>query len=112
MVTSRSWGFLGGSVVKNPPIYAGDTGSIPGLGRSPGEGNSNPPPYSCLENPTDRGAWWDIAHGVTKIWTRLTTKHEIFKIQNNNAAKAEHKGKSTALYEFTKTPRLTKNVRF
>ena len=53
-------GFLGGSVVKNPPANAGDirdSGSIPGLGRSPGEGNDNPLQYSCLENPLDRGTW-------------------------------------------------------
>ena len=43
--------------VKNLPANAGDLGSIPGLGRSPGEGNGNPLPYSCLENPMDRGAW-------------------------------------------------------
>ena len=43
--------------VKNPPANAGDLGSIPGLGRSPGEGHGNPLQYSCLENPTDRGAW-------------------------------------------------------
>ena len=46
-------GFPGGSVVKNPPANAGDTISIPGSGRSPGEGNGNPLQYSCLQNPTD-----------------------------------------------------------
>ena len=46
----------GGAVIKNPPANAGDTGSIPGSGRSPGEGNTNPLQYSCLENPMDRGA--------------------------------------------------------
>ena len=54
---------------KNLPANAGDTrdaSSIPGLGRSPGEGNSNPLQYSCLENPMDRGAWWDTVHGVTE----------------------------------------------
>ena len=50
-------GFLGGSVVKNPPANAGDMGSTPGSGRSPGEGNGNPLQYSCLGNPMDRGAW-------------------------------------------------------
>ena len=45
---------------------ARDTGSIPGLGRSPGGGNGNPLQYSCLEDPMDRGAWWAIVHGVTK----------------------------------------------
>ena len=46
--------FLGGSVIQNPPANAGDVGSIPGSGRSPGEENGNPPEYSCLENPMDR----------------------------------------------------------
>ena len=50
-------GFPGRSVVKNPPANAGDVGSIPGLGRSPGEGNGNPVQYSCLGNPMDRGGW-------------------------------------------------------
>ena len=62
-------GFLGGSVVKNPPANAGDTGSIPGLGRSPGEGNGNTLQYSCLENPIDRGVWWATVHGAAKSWT-------------------------------------------
>ena len=55
--------FPGGSVVKNPPARAadtGDVGSIPELGRFPGEGNGNPLQYSCLENPMDRGAWWGL----------------------------------------------------
>ena len=49
----------------------GDVGSIPGLGRSPGEGNGNPLQYSCWENPMDRGASWDTVHGVAKSQTRL-----------------------------------------
>ena len=56
-------------VVRNPPANAGDTrdtGSIPGSGRSPGGGNGNPPQYSCLENPVDRGAWWATVPGVTE----------------------------------------------
>jgi len=55
--------------VKNLPANVGDardTGSIPGLGRSPGEGNDNPLQYSCLENPMDRRAWWAVIHGVAK----------------------------------------------
>ena len=59
-------GFAGGSVVKNPPANAGHTGSVPGSGRSPGEGNGNPLQYSCLGNPINRGAWWAIVHGVAK----------------------------------------------
>ena len=53
-------------MVKNPPANAGDTGLIPGSGRSPGEGNGNLFQYSCLENPKDRGAWWAIVHEVAK----------------------------------------------
>ena len=56
----------GGSVVKNAPANAGDAGSIPVLGRSPGEGNGNPSQYSCLGNPMDRGGWWAMVHGVAK----------------------------------------------
>jgi len=56
----------GGSVIKNPPVKAGDVGSIPGLGRSPGEGNANPLQYFCLRNPMDRGALWATVHGITK----------------------------------------------
>ena len=58
--------FPGGSVVKNLPAHAGDMGLIPGLGRSPGEGNGNPLQYSCLGNPRDRGAWLSAVHGVPK----------------------------------------------
>ena len=62
----------GGSVVKNPPTSAGDVASIPGLGRSLGAGNGNPPQYSCLENPMERGAWWAMVRGVTKSRTWLS----------------------------------------
>ena len=61
-------GFAGDSVVKNPP-NEGDMGSVPGLGRSSGGGNSNPLQCSCLENPMDRGAWWATVHGVEKSGT-------------------------------------------
>ena len=64
-------GFPGDSVVKNPPANAGDAGSIPGSGRSPGGGNGNPLQYSCLENSMDRGAWQATVHGVTKSQTQL-----------------------------------------
>ena len=59
-------GLAGGSVVKNTPANAGDTGSIPGSERPPGEGNGKPLLYSCLENPMDRGAWQATAHGVSE----------------------------------------------
>ena len=62
----------GGSGVKGSACNAGDLGSISGSGRSPGEGNGNPLQYSCLENPTDRGAWQATVHGVAKSWTRLS----------------------------------------
>ena len=62
--------FPSGSVAKNPPASAGvarDTGSIPGLGRSPGVGNGNPLQYSCLKNPTDRGAWGLQSMGSQRV---------------------------------------------
>ena len=68
-------GFLGGSVGKNLPAStgdAGDVGSVPGLERSPGEGNGSPFQYSCLENPMDRGAWWATVRVVAESWTRLS----------------------------------------
>ena len=65
-------GFPGGSVAKNPPANSGDTALTSRWGRSPAEGNSHPHQYSCLGNPTDRGAWWAIVHGVTNIWTWLS----------------------------------------
>ena len=65
-------GFPVGSVVKTPPAQAGDMGLIPGLGRSPGEGNVNPLQYSCLENPMDRGAWRATVHGVAESRTGLS----------------------------------------
>ena len=59
-------------MVKESACNAGDTGSIPGLGRSPGEGNGNVLQFSCLENAMDRGAWQSIVHGVAKSWTGLS----------------------------------------
>ena len=61
-----------GSDGKASAYNAGDPGSIPGLGRYPGEGNGNPLQYSCLENPMDGGAWLATVHGVAKSWTWLT----------------------------------------
>ena len=63
-----------GTVIKNLPANAGDTGEvglIPGSGRYPGGGNGNPLQYSCLENLMDRGAWRATVHGVTKTQTQL-----------------------------------------
>ena len=64
--------FLGGTVVKNSPANAGDMGLIPDSGRSPREGNGNLLPYSCLEMPVDRRAWWAAVHGVAKSWPQLS----------------------------------------
>ena len=66
-------GFPGGSVVKNPPINAGNVGLPPGLGRSPGEGNGNPRQYFC---PMDRGTWWAIVLKVTKELDMIVTKQQ------------------------------------
>ena len=62
-------------MVKNLPANAGDAGSIPGSGRFPGEGHSNPLQYSCLENPVDRGAWWATVHGVAESNMIEATQH-------------------------------------
>ena len=69
MSVIRYSGFPSGSNGKESAYNAGDLGSTPGSGRSPGEGNGNPLQYSCLENPTDRGAWWATVHGVAKRQT-------------------------------------------
>ena len=71
-------GFPDGSVVKNPPANAEDArkaGSIPGSGRSPGEGNGNPLQYSCLENSMDRETWWATVHVVAE--TDTATVHVV-----------------------------------
>ena len=71
---------LAAQLVKNLPTVqesackAGDLGSIPGLGRSPGERNGNPLQYSCLENPMDRGAWPATVHGIARVGHYLATK--------------------------------------
>ena len=76
--------FPGGSDGKASACNAGDLGSIPGSGRSPGEGNGNPLQYSCLENPMDRGALQATVHGIARIGHNLTTKpplnHHLFYI--------------------------------
>ena len=68
-------GSPGSTVVKNPPADSGavgDVGSIPGSGRSPEGGNSNPLQYACLKNSMERGAWRATVPGVTKGWTQLS----------------------------------------
>ena len=68
-------GFLGVSDGKESSCNVGDLGSIPGLGRFPGEGNDYPLQYSGLENSMDRGAWWATVHGIAKNWTQLNNFH-------------------------------------
>ena len=67
---------LGGSEVKVSACNMGDLGSIPGWGRSLGEGNGNPLQYSCLGNLKDREARWATGYGVLKSWTHLATKQQ------------------------------------
>ena len=71
IISLTLWASQVAQLVRNPPAKAGDTGdtgSIPGSGRSSGVGNGNPSQYSCLGNPMDRGAWWAAVHGVAKNW--------------------------------------------
>ena len=81
-ITIHKMGFCDDSVVKNPPINAGDMGLIPGSGGSPRVGNGNPRQYSCLRNPMDRGTWQATAHEIAKNWTWLSnwTTATIYKI--------------------------------
>ena len=65
-------GFPDDAVVKNSPVIARDGSSIPGSGRSPGEGNGNPLQFSCLEDSMDRGGWWATVQGVAKSQTHLS----------------------------------------
>ena len=75
-------GLPGGSVIKNPPVNAGDTSSIPGLARSPREGNGNPLQYSYLGNPMDRGAWknyspWGHQRVEHDLATKQSQQHKV-----------------------------------
>ena len=65
--------FLCDSVGEVSALNAGDQGSVPEMGRSPGEGHDNPLQYFCLENSMDRGSWWATVMGVAKSWTGLNT---------------------------------------
>ena len=69
---AKDWGLPGGSDGTESACNAENPGSIPGLGRSPGEGNGNPFQYSCLDNSKDRGAWWATVCGVAKSQTCLS----------------------------------------
>ena len=69
-------GFPGSLAIKNLPANVGDAGSVPGLGRCPGEGNDNPLQYSCLEHPMDREARWATDYGVTRVKRDSVTKQQ------------------------------------
>ena len=71
-------GFPGGSVVKNLPANAGGAGSIPGLGRSLGEGTGKPLQYSCLGNPMDRGDWQAKSMGLQRLGHDLATEQQKY----------------------------------
>ena len=82
-----TWSFPGSLVVKNPSTNEEDAVSIPGSGRSPGEGNGNPLQYSCMENPMDGEAWQATVHGVAKSRTRLsdfTSRYNEYSEQLNS----------------------------
>ena len=81
----KKWASLVAQPVDNLPYNAGDVGSVPEWGRSPGEGHGNPLQYSCLENPMDRGAWRATVHGVTKCWTWLKWLRIHVKEKKRNA---------------------------
>ena len=89
--------FPGDSVGKHPPANAEDSGSIPGSGRSPGEGNGNPLRYSCLENPMDKGAWRATVHGVTKSRTRVIDWACMHEGTNNYASDLSQNAKSFSI---------------
>ena len=85
------FGFPCSSEVKVPACNAGDVGSIPGSGRSPGEGNGNPLQYSCLKNPMDGGARWATIYRVAKSRIRLsdfTSLHRVWRIKGEKVLKA------------------------
>ena len=78
-------------MVKNPPANAGDSGSIPGSGRSPGGGHGNPLQCSCLENPMERGAWWATVQGVTQSQTGLSDGHTNRGCHSKDALSFQHR---------------------
>ena len=96
-------GFPDGSVVKTPPANAGDASSIPESGRSPGEGNGNLLQYSCLGNPTDRGAWGLQSMGSQTVGHYLATKQQL---------KPEDKCILPALAKKVRDRRAANNVTF
>ena len=90
--------FPGGSDGKEPARNLGDPGSIPGWGRSLGEGNDNPLQYSCLENAMDGGAWQATVHGVTKSRTQLRTSLPHYKVMSSLLTSKDIQGAFLCVY--------------
>ena len=93
-------GPLYGSEDKASACNAGDLGSIPGLGRSPGGGHGNPLRYSCLENSMDRGAWWATVHRVAKSRTRLSDCTALYELHGEINASHRISTKQMALCQY------------
>ena len=91
--------FSGGSEDKASACHVGDSGSTPGLRRSPGEGNGNPFQYSCQENPVDRGAWRATVHGVAKSRARLS-EFTVHQGSNPGFLQCEHRLLATGSGKF------------
>ena len=94
-------GFPGGSDSNESTCNAGDLGSIPGLGRPLGGGHGNALQYSCLENPMDRGAWWDTVHGVTKNQTQQSNQAEHKQCIEKQSHHFANKGPYSQSYGFS-----------
>ena len=97
------WGFPHNSVGKESACNVGDLGSIPGSGRSPGEGNGNPLQYSCLENHMDRGAWQVTVHGVARVRHDLATKL-LLNYGGGNGDNGDLLQKIPCMYCYTQCP--------
>ena len=108
LFTDASVHISGGSVGKASARNVRDLGSVPGLGRSPGEGNGHPLQYSCLEDSMDGGAWWATVHGVTKTWTWLSDFTFTFYLMPRPGLMAE---KVLELFEIPHCDRTWQNKR-
>ena len=98
----------GGSDSKASAYNVGDPGSIPGSGRSSGEGNGNPLQYSYLENPMDGGVWWATVYGVPKSWTQLS--NFTLSLQTERVVGRKQPAGSIRLWEMKWTPGVLRSV--
>ena len=100
----RIQGFSGSSLVKNLPVKGGDMSSIPGWGRSPGDGNSNPFQYSCLGNPMDGEAWWaTYSSQDLKKTSKKKKKHPVAEFREKKSGKFWFSLKNAIMHDFYKT---------